>query len=167
MTDAISKSLKLCLVLFVSATLFTACDDDDGSGPSGDLSIVETLEVESNLSTANELITEQELSDTLASDGPMTVFIPTDTALDEEDLSEMSDEEIQALLKYHIVGQSLTFDDLKDTESVETFNGDSLFFSADGDTVTINEDQATITDEGMEATNGMVFKIDTVLTTPE
>lgn len=167
MLNAIPKSLKLCLALLVGVTLFTACDDDDGSGPSGDLTVAETIETESNLSSAYELISAQELADTLNSDGPVTVFIPTDAALEEEDLSDMSDEEIQTLLKYHIVWQNLTFDELKDTESVETFNGDSLYFSADGDTVTINEDQATITAEGMEATNGTVFKVDTVLTATE
>ncbi|MCW9707347.1 fasciclin domain-containing protein [Aliifodinibius sp. 1BSP15-2V2] len=159
--------MKLCLALVLGVTLFTACDDDNGSGPDNDMNISETLELEDNLSSAYGLIDDQGLADTLSSDGPITVFIPTDTALDEEDLGDMSDEEIQTLLKYHIVWENLTFDNLKDTESVESFNGDSLYFSADSDTVTINEDQTIITDEGIEATNGIIFKVDTVLTAPE
>jgi uncharacterized surface protein with fasciclin (FAS1) repeats len=168
MLNAIPKSLKLCLALVLGVTLFTACDDDDnGPGPSNDMTISETLEVEDNLSSAYDLIDSNELVDTLNSDGPITVFIPTDAALEEEDLSELSDEEVKSLLQYHIVGQDLNFDNLMDTESAETFNGNSLLFSTENDTVTINEGQTTITAEGLEATNGTVFKIDTVLTVPE
>lgn len=160
------KITTVTLALIISALTFAACDDDS-SGTDTDLTILEMVETESDLSSLETILSEQELSGTLSQESPMTIFAPTNDALAKEDLSDKSDEEIQSLLKYHIVASALNYEALQDTESVETLNSDSLYFESSEGEVTINSDQAVITAEGMEATNGMVFKVDTLLTPVE
>lgn len=162
MLNNIPKLFKVTLTLLIGATLFTACDDDS-SGPSDDLTVMESIQTEDNLSSANDLINDYELADTLSQDEPFTVFAPTNEAVESLDMDGMSDEEIKAALQYHIVAQSINFDKLKGTESLETLNGEMLTFSTENDTVTINGGQATITAAGIDAINGTVFKVDSVL----
>lgn len=166
MLHSIQKiTISLLLLAFIG---FTACDDEDGTGPELDLNVLETVEAESEISMLGDLVSEEGWSDTLSQDdNPVTVFAPTDEALEKAEADSLSEEALTELLQYHVIEQDLTHQDLKDTDSAATLNEGTLSFSADDDTVTINEDQVTITEEGIEATNGMVFVIDTVLTQPE
>ena len=75
------KLFKATLTLLLGAVLFTACNDDS-SGPDNDLTVMETIQTESNLSSVNDLISEHELADTLSNDEPFTVFAPTDAAIE-------------------------------------------------------------------------------------
>lgn len=163
------KSIQKLATLFLLATVigFTACDDDDSTGPNIDLNAMETIENESNLSALHDFLSDEDWADTLSQDGPVTVFAPTDEALEEIEADTLSDEALTDLLQYHVVEEDLTYEELKDTESATALNGGTLSFTADGDTVTVNEDQIEITESGIEATNGTVFVIDTVLTQPE
>lgn len=163
-------SIKKLTTLFLLAAVvgFTACDDDDSTGPNNDLNALETIESESQLSTFYDFLSEEDWADTLSQEGPVTVFAPTDDALEEAEADTLSDEALTDLLQYHVVEENLTYEELQDTESATALNEGTLSFSTDDDeVVTINEDQATITSSGIEATNGTVFVIDTVLTQPE
>lgn len=153
-------------LLLLGVIGFTACDDDSGTGPNGDLNALQTIENESNLSTLSDFLANQSWSDTLSQDGPVTVFAPTDDALAAAEADTLNEAELTNLLKYHVVAENLTYENLKSTESATALNGGTLTFTADGDSVTINSDQAIITSSGIEATNGTVFVIDTVLTQP-
>src|SRR5690625_3708018 len=157
------------LLLFITVVGFTACDDDDGTGPDQDLNVSETIEAEDNLAVLHSFLSEEGWSDTLAQDNPVTVFAPTDDALEQIEADTLSEEALTDLLQYHVVEENLTYEDLKGMESAAALNGGSLTFSTDGDTVTVNENQATFTSSssGIEATNGTVFIIDPVLTQPE
>src|SRR5690625_4234568 len=163
------KSIQkfMTLLLFVTVVGFTACDDDDGTGPDQDLNVSETIEAEGNLSVLHGFLAEEGWSDTLAQDNPVTVFAPTDNALEEIEADTLSEEALTDLLQYHVVEENHTYEYLKDTESAAPTNAGTVTCSADGDTVTVNENQATIISSGIEATNGTVFVIDTVLTQPE
>lgn len=160
---------KLALsLLLLSVIGFTACNDDDSTGPNNDLNVLETIETESDLSMLNDFLSEESWSDTLSQDDhPVTVFAPTDDALEDAEADTLSNEALTDLLQYHVVEENLTHEDLKNTDSATALNEGTLTFSTDGDTVTVNEDQVMITDDGIEATNGTVFVIDTVLTQPE
>lgn len=166
MLKFLKKPLILTFTLFIAVLLFSACEDDNG--PGGDnLNIAETVETESNLSTLDDLLSEYGLADRLSQEDPLTLFAPTDEALSKEDLDGLTDEEITDLLEYHIVSTNLTFENLQDANSAESLNGDSLFFSFEDDIVFINENQDEITSEGIETTNGIIFKVDTLLKAPQ
>src|SRR5699024_12487691 len=105
-------------------------------------------------SSANTLLTDYDLADTLAQDQPVTVFAPTDAAIEKEDLDGLTEEEIKAALKYHIVTENLTFEELKEAETMETLQGTSLQSSTSNDTISVNGDEGIINEARLEDSNG-------------
>lgn len=108
-----------------------------------------------------------ELVETLQGDGPFTVFAPTNGAF--EDLLgalDITAEELLAqpdlanVLIYHVVPGKVLAGDLTDGMEAETVNGEMLMFDLSGDPM-VNE--SMIVDTDIEATNGVIHVIDTVL----
>jgi len=93
------------------------------------------------LSTLVTAVTEAGLVDTLNSDGPFTIFAPTNdafAAIPAADLEAvLADKELlTSILTYHVVaGESLDAAALGSAGSAETVNGAMLEFGADGTTV--------------------------------
>jgi len=93
------------------------------------------------LSTLVTAVTEAGLVDTLNSDGPFTIFAPTNdafAAIPAADLEAvLADKELlTSILTYHVVaGESLDAAALGEAGSAETVNGAMLEFGADGTTV--------------------------------
>ncbi len=114
------------------------------------------------------------LVDTLNSDGPFTVFAPTDDAfaaaldalgITADDL--LADTEtLTAILTYHVVAGEVPSSTVVtlDGEMVETVNGASVEVSVNGDTVMVND--ATVTAVDVAASNGVIHVIDSVLLPP-
>ncbi len=93
------------------------------------------------LSTLVTAVTQAGLVDTLNSDGPFTIFAPTNdafAAIPADDLDAvLADQELlTSILTYHVVaGESLDAAALSGAGSAETVNGATLEFGADGTTV--------------------------------
>ena len=93
------------------------------------------------LSTLVTAVSEAGLVDTLNSDGPFTIFAPTNdafAAIPAEDLEAvLADQELlTSILTYHVVaGESLDAAALGAAGSAATVNGAELEFGADGTTV--------------------------------
>jgi len=93
------------------------------------------------LSTLVTAVTEADLVDTLNSDGPFTIFAPTNdafAAIPEEDLNAvLADQDLlTSILTYHVVaGESLDAAALGEAGSAETVNGEMIEFGSDGTTV--------------------------------
>ncbi len=93
------------------------------------------------LSTLVTAVSEAGLVDTLNSDGPFTIFAPTNdafAAIPPEDLDAvLADQELlTSILTYHVVaGESLDAAALGSAGSAATVNGAELEFGADGTTV--------------------------------
>ena len=93
------------------------------------------------LSTLVTAVTEAGLVDTLNSDGPFTIFAPVNdafAAIPEEDLAAvLADQELlTSILTLHVVGgQSLDAAGLASAGSLETVNGETIEFGADGTSV--------------------------------
>ncbi|MDH3300767.1 MAG: fasciclin domain-containing protein [Acidimicrobiia bacterium] len=114
------------------------------------------------------------LDTTLSGDGPFTVFAPTDdafvAALDalgltaEELLADTAT--LESILTYHVVAGEVPSSDVvtMDGQSVATVNGAEMTISVDGDTVMVND--ATVTAVDVEASNGVIHVIDSVLLPP-
>lgn len=152
------SSTKLYFLLLLASTFtFVACSDDDN--PVVHLTVKETIAVHSNLSGLEEAFEATELDSILSNEGPVTLFAPVNDAFPQEVLSG---DELEAALKYHLVAMNLTYENMQDIKSVITLSGEKLFFSAKN-TVTINNGQATISTEGIEASNGRVFIIEDIM----
>ncbi len=110
------------------------------------------------------------LAETLAGDGPFTVFAPTDdafAALPEgtvETLLEDPMGELTQILLYHAVSGVATSSDLSDGQVITTINGKDVTVTINDDGVFINNAQVTLAD--IPADNGVVHVIDAVLLPP-
>ncbi|APG59935.1 fasciclin domain-containing protein [Christiangramia salexigens] len=107
------------------------------------------------------------------SPAPFTVFAPTNDAfvnlLDELDLDSLADidaETLAAVLSYHVVTENnVTSDELSDGMSVATFQGESFTINlGDNAVITdVNNRTSTIIAVDVQATNGVIHAIDTVI----
>ncbi|MGM0546655.1 MAG: fasciclin domain-containing protein [Bacteroidota bacterium] len=121
------------------------------------------------LQALEEAVVDADLVSTLQGDGPFTVFAPTNEAFDDVDLSELSQQELEDILTYHVLPQEVLSGDL-DAEStimIETVNGAELEVTTDAEGGVTLTDQAgntaTVTTVDLEGTNGVVHIIDGVL----
>jgi uncharacterized surface protein with fasciclin (FAS1) repeats len=105
------------------------------------------------------------LADTLQGAGPFTVFAPTDEAF-----AKLPAGTVEALLKdlpklksiltYHVVSGKVMAKDVVGVKSAKSVQGSDLHVNADHG-VKIND--ATVTKADIEASNGVIHVIDTVL----
>jgi uncharacterized surface protein with fasciclin (FAS1) repeats len=136
-------------------------------GMAGDQDIVALAQDTPDLSTLVEAVTAADLAETLQGDGPFTVFAPTNDAFDalggtlDELLQPENQEQLQSVLTYHVVPTEAMAADLEDGQMLETVNGEMLEVSIDGDTVMVGD--ATVVMPDVDASNGVVHVIDTVL----
>ena len=106
-------------------------------------------------------VVQADLVSTLQSEGPFTVFAPTDAAFAAlgVDLASLSKEDLTNILLYHVVPASVFSSDLSEG-SVQTANGSNISVSLMGG-VKINESNVVIAD--VQTTNGVIHVIDKVL----
>jgi uncharacterized surface protein with fasciclin (FAS1) repeats len=110
------------------------------------------------------------LAETLSGEGPYTVFAPTDDAfaalpeglVDALLLPENKDA-LVAILTYHVLAAEVPSSDVAPGD-VETVQGETITISVDGTTVMVND--ATVTAVDVEASNGVIHVIDSVLVPP-
>lgn len=163
---------KLLVLLFAVTLAFvvsTAASNmiyADGHMHNAD--IVETAVEADDFNTLATALTEAELIETLKGEGPFTVFAPTDEAFANLPDGALDDlladkDELSNVLLYHVVPGKVMAEDVLslDGESVETASGENINIRIEDGTVYINEAQVTTTD--IEASNGVIHVIDTVL----
>lgn len=107
------------------------------------------------------------LVETLSGEGPFTVFAPTDDAfakIPEETLNAIlaDKEKLTSILTYHVVAGKVMAKDVVKLTSATTLQGQDLTVKVNADgTVMINNAKVVMTD--IEASNGVIHVIDTVL----
>jgi uncharacterized surface protein with fasciclin (FAS1) repeats len=145
----------------------------DTQAPPVSSDIVETAVATPELSTLVTAVTQAELAATLQSDGPFTVFAPTNeafAALPTETLETLllpeNIEDLQSVLTYHVVPGAITSDQLTDGMQVVTVNGETITIGVTADGVSING-SANVAIADIETSNGIVHVIDSVLLPPE
>jgi len=108
------------------------------------------------------------LVETLKGEGPFTVFAPTDEAFAklpagtvENLLKPENKDQLVAILTYHVVPGKIMSSDIAGKKAmVETVQGSELSVDAtDG----VMVDSATVTSADIEASNGVIHVIDTVV----
>ncbi len=135
--------------------------------PSSD-SILETAANAGSFETLAAAIQAAGLAQTLAGDGPFTVFAPTDAAFAklpagtvENLLKPENRGDLIAILKYHVVPGRVYASDALAAETAETVQGSRVRFSLRGGMLMVNG--AGIVETDIDATNGVVHVIDEVI----
>lgn len=132
--------------------------------------IVDVAAGNDDFETLVQAVQTADLVDTLSSEGPFTVFAPTDAAF-----AELPDGALDALLEpenrdlltdiltYHVVPGEVMSDDLE-TGAVDTLNG-GVAVRVEPDQVIVND--ASVVAADVPASNGVIHAINRVLIPPD
>lgn len=133
--------------------------------------IVDTAVNAGTFETLVAAVSAADLVDTLKSEGPFTVFAPTDeafAALPEGTVEELllpeNKEQLIAVLTYHVVPGKVMSTDLSDDMTAATVQGSDITIDLDNG-VMVNE--ATVTAADIETSNGVIHVIDAVILPPQ
>ena len=188
MTLALASVASLALVACNDPADDTVVVDEDATmtdGTTADATtegtIVEVAQGNADFSTLVSAITSADLAETLSGTGPYTVFAPTNAAFDkvpqatrDELMSEAGKADLTNILTYHVVEGDVDAATLmKAIEDageagyeITTVNGGTLTAMMDGDNVVLTDaagNTSTVTMTDVDASNGTIHAIDTVL----
>jgi uncharacterized surface protein with fasciclin (FAS1) repeats len=117
------------------------------------------------LSSLAEAIEEAELSEKLSSEGPYTLFAPSDAAFEAADGDLLADPDLLFdIVLYHVVEATLIAEDLAASATATSLLGDELMFANEDGNVTVNG--IAITEADIVAENGVVHIVDRLLLPP-
>ena len=158
--------LKYALVALVAVTAsFSATV---AKAETAGKSIVEIAAGAEDFSTLVAAVKAAELVDVLSSKGPFTVFAPTNEAFAklpkgtvESLLKPENKDKLIAVLKYHVVPGKVMAKDVVKVDSAKTAQGSSVTVTVEGKTVKV--DNAKVVKTDIEASNGVIHVIDTVI----
>ncbi|EOZ92052.1 Sensory subunit of low CO2-induced protein complex, putative [Indibacter alkaliphilus LW1] len=156
------------LVTFFATSAFTA---NKNSTIYEENDIVDLAVATDFLSTLVAAVQAGDLVDVLKGDGPFTVFAPTNDAFAklpagtvENLLKPENKAQLVAVLTYHVVPGKVYSKDLKDGMKAKTAQGAEVTISLKDGKAMVNN--ATVSSADIEASNGVVHVIDTVILPP-
>ena len=157
---------RYVLTLIIATSFFSlAANNWDGSAieanKKGD--IVDVAIEAGNFNTLVAALKAADLVSTLKSDGPFTVFAPTDEAFAklpkgtvENLLKPENKDQLVSILTYHVVAGKVMSGDLLSTTSAKTVNGQKA-------PIGLRVGNANVVAADIKATNGVIHVIDQVL----
>ena len=129
--------------------------------------IVDIASSNDDFSTLVAAVAAADLVDTLKSDGPFTVFAPTNDAFAalpagtvESLLLPENKDQLVAILTYHVVPGKVMSTDLSDDMEAETVQGSTVTIDLDNG-VMVND--ASVVTADIAASNGVIHVIDKVI----
>lgn len=135
------------------------------------MDIVDTAVADGRFKTLVAAVQAAGLGDTLKSEGPFTVFAPTDDAFAalpagtlDELLKPENKQQLTDILLYHVVSGKVMAADAAKLTSAPTVLGKDIAVKSDMGSVYLNESKVIITD--IETSNGVIHVIDAVLLPP-
>lgn len=147
-------------------TSFTAMNAAAADTPEGD--IVDVAVAAGQFNTLAAALQAADLVTTLKSDGPFTVFAPTDAAFAalpegtvELLLEPENRDQLISVLTYHVVPGRVMASDVVKLSEATTVNGADVSIMVSNGQVRIND--ATVIAADVGATNGVIHVIDTVI----
>lgn len=161
-----------------SGTTPTTPTSDSGTTSDTKVDIVQTAAGAGTFKILGELLTAADLVNTLKGAGPFTVLAPTDAAfakLPAALVTALKDPANKALLTqiltYHVIGASVLEADVVKLTKAASFEGENLNITVADGKVVINKsttspafvNNANVTATNIQATNGVIHVIDTVL----
>ncbi len=152
-----------------AAASTTTTATDVSSAPKAQKDIVDTAVAAGKFTTLVAAVKAAGLVDTLKSPGPFTVFAPTDDAFAKlppgtVDALLKDKAKLTAVLTYHVVSGNVGASQAMQMSSAKTVQGKDLAIKTSGGTVMINDAKVVMAD--VQATNGVIHAIDTVLMPP-
>ena len=166
----ITKS-KLTIFRFtvaITAALLLATTAIAGHHKAEKKDIVDTAVANGNFNTLAAALEAAGLIETLKSDGPFTVFAPTDEAFAKlpDGTVEMlllpeNKDKLVAILTYHVVSGEVSAAEVVKLDSASTVNGSDVQIAVFDGNVSINDSRVVMTD--IYASNGVIHVVDTVI----
>jgi uncharacterized surface protein with fasciclin (FAS1) repeats len=130
--------------------------------------IVETAMAAGSFKTLAKALQAADLVDTLKGKGPFTVFAPTDEAFAKLPAATLNDllkpenkKKLQRILTYHVVPGRVSASDVVKLSTAKAVSGDTIDIKASGGTVMV--DGARVVKTDVQASNGIIHVIDTVI----
>ena len=128
--------------------------------------IVETAASAGSFNTLVAAVQAADLTDTLAGDGPYTVFAPTDEAFAKLPAGTVeallaNPDQLREILLYHVVPGKVTASEVLTLDSATTVQGSDVSFKIADGSVMVNN--AIVTSADIETSNGVIHVIDTVI----
>jgi len=162
--------ILLALLVAVALPAGSVARAQDGSSPN----IVEVAQNAGSFTTLLAAAEAAGLADTLATDGPFTVFAPTDAAFaDALNLLGISAADLLAdeallteILLYHVVSGQVTAAEVVELDKATTVQGSDINITVGAGGVTLNGTANVILTD-IFASNGVVHVIDGVLFPPD
>ena len=160
------RIISLVAVLAVAAVAVGGAATASADTRASNVDIVQTAVAAGQFTTLASLLQKAGLVDTLATGGPFTVFAPTDAAFAKVpkatlDALAADPAKLKAVLLYHVVPGRVTAADVVKLTSAKTAEGRSVAVKVVNGSVFI--DGAQVTTPDVEASNGVIHVIDSVL----
>ena len=158
------KQLSLALILSIPAVMAHAADPA-APARAAKVDLVDTAVAAGSFKTLAAALQAAGLVDTLKGEGPYTVFAPTDEAFAklpagtvEALLSDVP--RLRSVLTYHVVAGKVTSDQVVKLASAKTLQGQQVAISTSHG---VQVGGATVLKADIQASNGVIHVIDTVL----
>ena len=152
----------LCQIILTSLCLTSA---------NAQPNVVEIAANSQEFTTLVAAVTAADLATTLTSEGPFTIFAPSNSAFGRIDgnvlntlLNEPGTPALKQILLHHVVLGNVTADQLQDQDVLTTAAGTTLTVTIVNDRVLI--DDAAVTQANIIGSNGVIHKIDRVILPP-
>ncbi|HXB94037.1 MAG TPA: fasciclin domain-containing protein [Puia sp.] len=130
--------------------------------------ITQVVNVDKNMTTLKKGVIAAGLDKKLSEAGPFTIFAPSDKAFDKVDkqtlenlLKPENKAKLIELLGHHVVEGKIHYKDLKDGQKLKDINGKELHVHVKDGKFSLNG--ANIQGQDTEASNGVIFSLDTVM----
>ena len=144
------------------------------TNPPSTLTLLQFMKSESEFSIFYQALNRTGIDAEIYSDGPFTIFAPTDEAFQTffdnnswASLDDISPNTLALIVKFHISNSSVKIADLETGTSVPIlFSGKEIYINMDDPTapfVVLGLTNADIIEKDLEQTNGVVHKINGVL----
>ena len=176
-----TKTTPIVLIaLLAILAVFAGCSEDSSvlapvndsaalDAKADELDIVDTAVAAGSFTTLVAAVQAAGLEGALRSEGPLTVFAPTDdafAALPEGLLDTvLADTELlTSILTYHVVAGEVPAAAVVTLETAETVQGESVTITVDDGAVMVN--QANVVQTDIDASNGIIHVIDAVILPP-
>lgn len=168
------RNVILLAGLAAASGLLTACGGSDDDQPAPLPDVVQLAQANADLSILVEAVIAADLTATLKSTGPFTVFAPNNAAfaalLTELNLTKaqlLADKPLlTAVLTYHVLSAKVERAQIPLGKAISTVQGDIFKIDANGSALTITDGRnrkPTILATDIQAINGVVHVVDRVL----
>jgi uncharacterized surface protein with fasciclin (FAS1) repeats len=134
------------------------------------MNIIETAVSNGSFNTLVAAVKAADLADALTSEGPFTVFAPTDDAFGKLPdgivnalIKPENKEDLTSILTYHVLVGKIMSTDLSDGMKAKTLNGNEVTVHLKEGKVFINDAEVVLAD--VETDNGIIHAVNKIIMT--